>query len=150
MGGGLESQECKESKAHTLFSVYQVSDFIGAAFQPDCLAYQNAWIETGINFADLGPWKGQHMWGLGADSIIHLGCLTPGRPSLQQSFIQALKHQNSHCTMYLHNRFFITFAGKSFSISILISSQPCQVATYGKAIKVTVDGPREPRTKSSK
>lgn len=40
--------------------------------------------------------------------------------------------------------------GKSFSITILISSMPYQIATYTKAIKVTVDGPREPRTKSSK
>lgn len=39
--------------------------------------------------------------------------------------------------------------GKSFSITIMISSLPLQVATYIKAIKVTVDGPREPRTKSS-
>ena len=40
--------------------------------------------------------------------------------------------------------------GKSFSITIAISSLPHQIATYSKAIKVTVDGPREPRTKSSK
>ncbi|KDR23059.1 Segmentation protein Runt [Zootermopsis nevadensis] len=38
--------------------------------------------------------------------------------------------------------------GKSFSLTIVISSTPFQVATYNKAIKVTVDGPREPRTKS--
>lgn len=40
--------------------------------------------------------------------------------------------------------------GKSFSITITISSYPCQIATYPKAIKVTVDGPREPRSKQSK
>lgn len=40
--------------------------------------------------------------------------------------------------------------GKSFSLTITISSSPYyQIATYTKAIKVTVDGPREPRTKSS-
>ncbi|XP_058444706.1 segmentation protein Runt-like [Malaya genurostris] len=39
--------------------------------------------------------------------------------------------------------------GKSFSITIIISSYPCQVATYTKAIKVTVDGPREPRSKQN-
>ncbi|XP_065155701.1 segmentation protein Runt [Atheta coriaria] len=39
--------------------------------------------------------------------------------------------------------------GKSFSVTIVISSLPYQVATYTKAIKVTVDGPREPRTKST-
>lgn len=39
--------------------------------------------------------------------------------------------------------------GKSFSITIMISTVPYQVASYTKAIKVTVDGPREPRTKSS-
>lgn len=40
--------------------------------------------------------------------------------------------------------------GKSFSITITISTSPYQIASYTKAIKVTVDGPREPRTKSSK
>ncbi|CAG9853704.1 unnamed protein product [Phyllotreta striolata] len=39
--------------------------------------------------------------------------------------------------------------GKSFSITITISTSPPQVATYMKAIKVTVDGPREPRSKTS-
>ncbi|KAK9883384.1 hypothetical protein WA026_001559 [Henosepilachna vigintioctopunctata] len=39
--------------------------------------------------------------------------------------------------------------GKSFTLIISISSAPYQVATYNKAIKVTVDGPREPRTKSN-
>ncbi|KOB68298.1 Runt [Operophtera brumata] len=37
--------------------------------------------------------------------------------------------------------------GKSFSLTITISTFPSQVASYIKAIKVTVDGPREPRTK---
>ncbi|XP_018566128.1 protein lozenge-like isoform X2 [Anoplophora glabripennis] len=39
--------------------------------------------------------------------------------------------------------------GKSFSITITVNTSPPQVATYNKAIKVTVDGPREPRSKTS-
>ncbi|CAH1116239.1 unnamed protein product [Phaedon cochleariae] len=40
--------------------------------------------------------------------------------------------------------------GKSLTLTITVSSLPYyQMATYTKAIKVTVDGPREPRTKSS-
>ncbi|KAI2802084.1 hypothetical protein BLOT_010276 [Blomia tropicalis] len=39
--------------------------------------------------------------------------------------------------------------GKSFSLTITVGSNPPQVGTYSKAIKVTVDGPREPRSKSS-
>jgi hypothetical protein len=35
--------------------------------------------------------------------------------------------------------------GKSFSLTIIVSTNPPLVATYQKAIKVTVDGPREPR-----
>ncbi|XP_015927588.1 uncharacterized protein [Parasteatoda tepidariorum] len=35
--------------------------------------------------------------------------------------------------------------GKSFSLTITLSTSPPQIATYVKAIKVTVDGPREPR-----
>lgn len=39
--------------------------------------------------------------------------------------------------------------GKLFTLIITIHTCPMQVATYSKAIKVTVDGPREPRSKSS-
>lgn len=35
--------------------------------------------------------------------------------------------------------------GKSFSLTITVATTPPIVATYQKAIKVTVDGPREPR-----
>jgi len=37
--------------------------------------------------------------------------------------------------------------GKSFNLHIIISSMPLLVAVYSKCIKVTVDGPREPRSK---
>jgi hypothetical protein len=40
--------------------------------------------------------------------------------------------------------------GKLFTLIITIHTCPMQVATFSKAIKVTVDGPREPRSKSSK
>jgi runt-related transcription factor len=40
------------------------------------------------------------------------------------------------------------FAGKSFTLTIIVSTSPPQIATYNKAIKVTVDGPREPRSKT--
>nr|CAD7411122.1 unnamed protein product [Timema cristinae] len=39
-------------------------------------------------------------------------------------------------------------ARKSFTLTILLGSSPPQMATYNKAIKVTVDGPREPRSKT--
>ncbi|XP_058803848.1 runt-related transcription factor 2-like isoform X2 [Phymastichus coffea] len=38
--------------------------------------------------------------------------------------------------------------GKSFSLTIMLQTSPPQVATLSKAIKVTVDGPREPRSKT--
>jgi hypothetical protein len=37
--------------------------------------------------------------------------------------------------------------GKSLTLSIIIATNPPQIATYNRAIKVTVDGPREPRSK---
>lgn len=43
--------------------------------------------------------------------------------------------------------FSFLLAGKSFTLTIVISTNPIQIATYTKAIKVTVDGPREPRSK---
>ncbi|KAL1396391.1 hypothetical protein pipiens_002708 [Culex pipiens pipiens] len=39
--------------------------------------------------------------------------------------------------------------GKSFTLTITVSTTPPQVTTYTKAIKVTVDGPREPRSKTN-
>ncbi|KAF0766956.1 runt-related transcription factor 1-like isoform X2 [Aphis craccivora] len=42
----------------------------------------------------------------------------------------------------------LLFIGKSFTLTIMLNSCPPQVATYSKAIKVTVDGPREPRSKT--
>ncbi|ERE90113.1 runt-related transcription factor 2 [Cricetulus griseus] len=38
--------------------------------------------------------------------------------------------------------------GKSFTLTITVFTNPPQVATYHRAIKVTVDGPREPRSPS--
>uniref|UniRef100_A0A8C6ZIS1 Runt-related transcription factor n=1 Tax=Nothoprocta perdicaria TaxID=30464 RepID=A0A8C6ZIS1_NOTPE len=40
--------------------------------------------------------------------------------------------------------------GKSFTLTITVFTNPTQVATYHRAIKVTVDGPREPRSKCRK
>ncbi|CAL1540723.1 unnamed protein product, partial [Lymnaea stagnalis] len=37
------------------------------------------------------------------------------------------------------------FTGKSFTLTIAVFTNPPQIALYQKAIKVTVDGPREPR-----
>uniref|UniRef100_A0A3Q2E9Z4 Runt-related transcription factor n=1 Tax=Cyprinodon variegatus TaxID=28743 RepID=A0A3Q2E9Z4_CYPVA len=38
--------------------------------------------------------------------------------------------------------------GKSFTLTITVFTNPPQVATYQRAIKITVDGPREPRRKA--
>jgi len=45
---------------------------------------------------------------------------------------------------------YVGCSGKSFNVMIVIDTNPPQVATYLDAIKVTVDGPRDVRTKSSK
>uniref|UniRef100_A0A8C7YRS4 RUNX family transcription factor 1 n=1 Tax=Oryzias sinensis TaxID=183150 RepID=A0A8C7YRS4_9TELE len=39
--------------------------------------------------------------------------------------------------------------GKSFTLTITVFTNPPQVATYQRAIKITVDGPREPRRESA-
>ena len=39
--------------------------------------------------------------------------------------------------------------GKLLSVVILVATEPAQYAAYTHAIKVTVDGPREPRRKST-
>uniref|UniRef100_A0A673AX10 RUNX family transcription factor 1 n=1 Tax=Sphaeramia orbicularis TaxID=375764 RepID=A0A673AX10_9TELE len=40
---------------------------------------------------------------------------------------------------------FLFITGKSFTLTITVFTNPPQVATYQRAIKITVDGPREPR-----
>ena len=45
---------------------------------------------------------------------------------------------------------FTLFVGKFFLLTITVYTNPPQIATYQKAIKVTVDGPRDPRCKASK
>ena len=42
----------------------------------------------------------------------------------------------------------IFFIGKTLTVTITILTEPVQYATYTHAIKVTVDGPREPRSES--
>jgi len=54
----------------------------------------------------------------------------------------------SHCIINTNCLYCPT--GKSFTLTISLSTNPVQIATYLKAIKVTVDGPREPRLKTSK
>ena len=48
------------------------------------------------------------------------------------------------------NIYIFVISGKSFSLLITVNSNPPQMTIYQKAIKVTVDGPREPRSKTSK
>lgn len=50
--------------------------------------------------------------------------------------------------LFISSRF--SMIGKSFTLTITVSTSPPQVTTYTKAIKVTVDGPREPRSKNCK
>lgn len=49
---------------------------------------------------------------------------------------------------YPHASILIFVSGKSFTLTIMLQTSPPQVATLSKAIKVTVDGPREPRSKT--
>lgn len=44
----------------------------------------------------------------------------------------------------------LRFSGKSFTLTITVWTHPRQITLYQKAIKVTVDGPRDPRSKVSK
>lgn len=48
--------------------------------------------------------------------------------------------------MACHLMLFDITTGKSFTLTITVFTNPPQVATYHRAIKVTVDGPREPRS----
>lgn len=52
-------------------------------------------------------------------------------------------HRIFQCVFF----FFFFTTGKTFTLTITVRTDPPQVATYCRAIKVTVDGPREPRSK---
>jgi len=55
------------------------------------------------------------------------------------------------CTLYMYSHPpVLRVLGKSFTLSIMVATNPPQITTYNKAIKVTVDGPREARSKTSK
>ena len=63
--------------------------------------------------------------------------LPPPLSSHPPSNIPALSH------------FFPSTTGKMLSVVIVVTTEPVQYAAYTHAIKVTVDGPREPRRESS-
>lgn len=69
-------------------------------------------------------------------------------------FVIARLRCNIFCSTCIHyaikNYFAHLHAGKSFNLVITVCSTPPQVAVYSKCMKVTVDGPREPRSKTSK
>ena len=50
-----------------------------------------------------------------------------------------------HILMLNTGIFFVS--GKMLTVTITVLTEPLQYATYSHAIKVTVDGPREPRRK---
>lgn len=62
-----------------------------------------------------------------------------------------------NCTAYMKNQVakfndlrFVgrSGRGKSFTLTVIVATHPPQITTYTKAIKVTVDGPREARSKT--
>lgn len=68
---------------------------------------------------------------------------------LRQQLLSLPREQNS-CgiltPLVVFVFFFLPSPGKSFTLTITVFTNPTQVATYHRAIKVTVDGPREPRS----
>ena len=48
-----------------------------------------------------------------------------------------------------HQMVILIFEGKNFNLTITIHTRPLQVTVYAKCIKVTVDGPRQPRNNKS-
>ncbi|XP_031817392.1 runt-related transcription factor 3 [Sarcophilus harrisii] len=82
----------------------------------------------------LPPWQGQSE---GAPQLGHLGGDGHSDP---EPAVSPPYSPRSHLSLPP----FLT-PGKSFTLTITVFTNPTQVATYHRAIKVTVDGPREPR-----
>ncbi|CAK7318284.1 Runt-related transcription factor 2 (Fragments) [Vulpes lagopus] len=55
------------------------------------------------------------------------------------------KSQFSKSWLHLAIIFRATYKGKSFTLTITVFKNPPQVASYHRAIQVTVDGPQEHR-----
>ena len=51
-------------------------------------------------------------------------------------------------SLYLTVSLSLSLPGKMLSVVIVVTTEPVQYAAYTHAIKVTVDGPREPRRKT--
>ena len=59
------------------------------------------------------------------------------------NFIDFLRNINAAIVLDINFcKIIFLISGKSFTLTIIISTTPIQIATYSKAIKVTVDGPR--------
>ena len=90
--------------------------------------------------------------------VIVLGDVKDGTPvsvmaGNEENFSGEIRNNNSmikNGVAKFHDLRFVgrSGRGKSFSLSIIVHSKPSIIATYSKAIKVTVDGPREPRNKA--
>ncbi|XP_043482117.1 protein lozenge-like isoform X2 [Leptopilina heterotoma] len=94
----------------------------------------------------------------GAFKVVALGEVTDGtsvtiRAGNDENCCAELRNATAHMKNQVAKFNDLRFVGrsgrgKSFSITITVSTTPPQVATYTRAIKVTVDGPREPRSKT--
>lgn len=72
----------------------------------------------------------------------HLSSLRAGKHKLMVNYPEDIQTMPSFFGVL-----FCVPTGKSFTLTITVFTNPPQVATYHRAIKITVDGPREPRSK---
>ena len=92
------------------------------------------------------------IWASSIGLSISTTCLIARRKKkTRDETISNFKHFRICNQFYLHRVFlcflFLCATGKTFTLTITVRTDPPQVATYCRAIKVTVDGPREPRSK---
>ncbi len=99
-----------------------------------------------VFYIPLSP-DGIFMFGLELDFFYQSSSFISQFPVIVQDSPFFVRHRlDRFRRKYISFLFFLP--GKSFTLTITVASNPPQIATYNKAIKVTVDGPREPRSKT--
>ena len=71
------------------------------------------------------------------------------KSNVQRKFMISTKKGPPLVGTPINSLLYKTTPGKMLCLTVNVGTHPPQVATYSRAIKVTVDGPREPRSEFS-
>ena len=112
------------------------------------------WRESKVNYVKGGNWKSFRgiIWSPGvifrepqsAQKTKQIGDLGACSPRFNIYYFPASTIGLHYIFTFIHS--LTLFSGKTFNLTLMIATNPPQIAIYHRSIKITVDGPREPRS----